>query len=311
MAKNFSNAFAAHINQEVLTLATCWLIILRDGRRLGFTDLDRDLVIAGQTYRPEGGFRVEANKNTADLSSSKQNLTSYFDSELINPIDLIGGEYDGAQIWIFTVNWMALPTTLDAPYQYCPRIRGNFGEISTDGQSFTAQMVGRLDQYNDSIASLTSRFCGYEFGDSGCKKNKDDYRLWVQITQIIDRRTFVIDNLAPAIADYYGEGELMFWQGQNHLAAYQINNYLANRTVILYEPVRRPFVVGDWVTVIAGCRKRFEQDCKAKFDNVLNFGGEPHIPGWDATASGGGSQGQIGGTIGSTFNPPPEVPQPG
>jgi hypothetical protein len=36
--------------------------------------------------------------------------------------------------------------------------------------------------------------------------------------------------------------------------------------------------VGDTYSVHAGCRKRLAEDCLAKFDNVLNFQGEPHRP---------------------------------
>ncbi len=39
--------------------------------------------------------------------------------------------------------------------------------------------------------------------------------------------------------------------------------------------------VGDTFDVIAGCRKRLTEDCKVKFNNVLNFQGEPHLPGID------------------------------
>jgi hypothetical protein len=34
--------------------------------------------------------------------------------------------------------------------------------------------------------------------------------------------------------------------------------------------------VGDTYEAIAGCRKRFEEDCQTKWNNELNFGGEPH-----------------------------------
>jgi len=33
---------------------------------------------------------------------------------------------------------------------------------------------------------------------------------------------------------------------------------------------------------VAGCRKRLDEDCRLKFDNVLNFQGEPHRPTVDA-----------------------------
>jgi len=45
---------------------------------------------------------------------------------------------------------------------------------------------------------------------------------------------------------------------------------------------------GDTYTASAGCRKRFDTDCKTKFSNVVNFRGEPHVPGNDQMAKAGG-----------------------
>jgi len=42
-----------------------------------------------------------------------------------------------------------------------------------------------------------------------------------------------------------------------------------------------PMAIADSITVTAGCQKRLDEDCKTKFDNVLNFYGEPHLPGAD------------------------------
>ena len=39
--------------------------------------------------------------------------------------------------------------------------------------------------------------------------------------------------------------------------------------------------IGDTYSAIAGCRKRLTEDCKTRFANVLNFQGEPHLPGID------------------------------
>jgi hypothetical protein len=36
--------------------------------------------------------------------------------------------------------------------------------------------------------------------------------------------------------------------------------------------------VGDTYSLVAGCRKRLDEDCAAKFGNELNFQGEPHRP---------------------------------
>jgi uncharacterized phage protein (TIGR02218 family) len=52
-------------------------------------------------------------------------------------------------------------------------------------------------------------------------------------------------------------------------------------TVSLLEAPVRAMVIGDSFVVRAGCDKRLET-CRAKFTNVPNFRGFPHIPGQDA-----------------------------
>jgi uncharacterized phage protein (TIGR02218 family) len=58
----------------------------------------------------------------------------------------------------------------------------------------------------------------------------------------------------------------------------------------------RPVTAGDAFTIRAGCDKRIES-CKAKFANVANFRGFPHIPGQDAVLryarTGGGHEGEV------------------
>ena len=58
----------------------------------------------------------------------------------------------------------------------------------------------------------------------------------------------------------------------------------------------RPVTAGDDFTIRAGCDKRIET-CGAKFANVANFRGFPHIPGQDAVLryarTGGGHEGEV------------------
>jgi uncharacterized phage protein (TIGR02218 family) len=51
--------------------------------------------------------------------------------------------------------------------------------------------------------------------------------------------------------------------------------------VTLLEAPVRPITPGDAFTIRAGCDKRLAT-CAAKFGNVANFRGFPHIPGADA-----------------------------
>jgi uncharacterized phage protein (TIGR02218 family) len=48
----------------------------------------------------------------------------------------------------------------------------------------------------------------------------------------------------------------------------------------LWQRVADPIAPGDNFLTVAGCDKQFAT-CKAKFDNVANFRGFPHVPGND------------------------------
>lgn len=58
----------------------------------------------------------------------------------------------------------------------------------------------------------------------------------------------------------------------------------SNGTIQLFEPVPYPLTIGDTLTAIAGCNKSIEA-CK-NFNNIINYQGEPHIPGEDKFLAG-------------------------
>jgi hypothetical protein len=60
----------------------------------------------------------------------------------------------------------------------------------------------------------------------------------------------------------------------------------ASDTFNLVLPMTRDVEIGDEYETIVGCTKRRDEDCFTRFDNVVNFQGEPDRPGVDAlTAS--------------------------
>ena len=56
------------------------------------------------------------------------------------------------------------------------------------------------------------------------------------------------------------------------------------QNIRLFVPMPRPITVGDQITPLTGCDE-IPETCKAKFGNILNFRGEPHIPGNDKVFS--------------------------
>ncbi len=88
----------------------------------------------------------------------------------------------------------------------------------------------------------------------------------------------VIADFAPG---YMDGGTLSWITGQNAGVSMEIKLYDINTTsVILWQRMHFPITAGDTFFYFPGCDKRRET-CWGKFNNIVNFRGEPDIPGLD------------------------------
>lgn len=90
--------------------------------------------------------------------------------------------------------------------------------------------------------------------------------------------------------DYYGEGDVLFTSGECEGLQMKVKTYLNTGGFTLMLPMFKLIQVGDTFDAVAGCRKRHARtlanpsgvsDCIDKFNNILNFDGEPHGRGQD------------------------------
>jgi uncharacterized phage protein (TIGR02218 family) len=98
-----------------------------------------------------------------------------------------------------------------------------------------------------------------------------------------DFRTIQSSGLS-AYADGWFTGGVVYWQSGANAGLNQEVQYSAQGVAqinLFQQPPFQP-VVGDRFTIIAGCTKRFQEDCLTKFNNVPNFRGFPHLPQADA-----------------------------
>lgn len=86
----------------------------------------------------------------------------------------------------------------------------------------------------------------------------------------------------PRAADWFAEGVVTFTSGANAGMRARVKAYGASSDFELLVAMPHDLEVGDTLQAVAGCRKRLQEDCRDRFDNVINFQGEPHLPGVDA-----------------------------
>jgi len=88
-----------------------------------------------------------------------------------------------------------------------------------------------------------------------------------------------IVTLLPA-SEYYQNGLVTWLTGLNTGLKMEVKRY-AIGSLELFEAMPYTVAMGDTYTVSAGCDKQLST-CRDRFANVINFRGEPHLPGNDA-----------------------------
>jgi hypothetical protein len=86
---------------------------------------------------------------------------------------------------------------------------------------------------------------------------------------------------------YFAGGIITFNSGDNAGLSMEVKES-APGIIVLQLQFSRAVQVGDTYSVVAGCTKRFKEDCVGKYANGVNFRGHPTIPGLNKIIQSGG-----------------------
>ncbi|MBV9076109.1 MAG: DUF2163 domain-containing protein [Methylobacteriaceae bacterium] len=277
-------ALASHLAEGVTTLCRCWRLVRRDGVALGFTDHDQDLVLDGTLFAAATG--LDAAEATAELgfAAGGGEVAGALVSAGLNEADILAGLYDGASVETWLVNWAA-------PDERMLLAIGAIGEIRRRDDAFTAELRGPAHALGTVQGRVYARTCSADLGDARCGVALDGPVF------AADGTVLAFDGeLTVTVAGLDGFADGFFTGGRLAWAAGDAVEVAAHRagpdgvTLELWARSPSPPVPGDRFRVTAGCDKRLET-CAAKFANVANFRGFPHLPGNDfvvAVARAGG-----------------------
>lgn len=173
--RTITPALKAHLAQGFQTMCSCWQVTLKPGTPLeqviGFTDHDRDIVIAGWTapndvfngtYQAVAGYTASANTSSNQMDVDQLSVTGPQRAPAITEADLHAGLWDFAEISLFQVNW--------ADLSMGPLIErtGWTGQMSTGRFDFTSELRGMMQAYARSLGRLYVPACDANLGDARC-----------------------------------------------------------------------------------------------------------------------------------------------
>jgi uncharacterized phage protein (TIGR02218 family) len=273
--KTTTTSLTAHLQLEVTTMVMCWKVTRIDGLVLGFTAHDRDMTISSVAYASLTGFTPTAIRTTVGLAVDNLDVDGLLVSPSLTEEDLVAGKWDFAEVEVFEVNYknLAMGTIKHR--------KGHLGEIKTGVHNFSAELRGLTQFYTNIIGELYSPGCRANFGDARCGINVASYTVLGSVSEATaDRQTFV-DVTRVETSGWFDYGLLTWATGLSSGSSMEVKTYVAsNTTITLVLPMPYTVNSGDSYSMVAGDDKLFTT-CVSKYNNGINFRGEPHLPGQD------------------------------
>lgn len=256
-------------DRELDTVATYWRIYRRDGAALAFTSHNRDLTFGGLTHRAAPGMIPAAIRLTSELSNDNAEAQGALNHDSIREEDLAAGLFDEAAIQIGAVDW----ETLDHHTLYT----GQIGRIEDDRSQFSAELRSSKSLLEQDLVPRTSPTCRAEFCGRGCGLSAVRFTTR-EIVADIDPETNRVRILGLAGEDFV-DGRLRLMAGPQTGLAFGIIDAEGD-WLTLDRPLVTGTLPGTYAQLLEGCDHTIAT-CAGRFDNAVNFRGEPFLPGND------------------------------
>lgn len=273
------------------TKVRCARIVAQDGTTVRITEHPVDLVMTnGQVYRCDTGYEFTGYDDQASLAPGSFDLDGILDHG-ISRDQLGSGVFDNARIYAFSTSWVSKIEDEE------PGSLSFLGKTTLKDNAYTTEVMSAKDVLSQDVSRIYAPGCQWTLFDQhlsggliastrsrciGPRSNPDGpsidaYRVTGVITSVTSQSQFQDTGRAEA-DDWFTAGEVLFTSGPNAgLQPLKIKRSTSGGQFYLHGGTYYLPQVGDAYVMIPGCRKRLE-DCRDKFSNVVNFGGQPYVP---------------------------------
>lgn len=170
------------------------------------------------------------------------------------------------------------------------------GTIKIHDNYYQGEVRSRQQHLSQRIVNLYSPTCRAQLGDAACGVDLSDsaqtfWHAGIVSTITEARRKFTDASVPSSITEDVFRFGLLTWSVPTSGDSYTGNNASYEMEVKSFNPSTGEFElfeampydieIGDEFTVTFGCDKT-KETCKNRFNNLVNFRGEPFLPGWDS-----------------------------
>lgn len=281
MSETIPSALLAHYQSGSTTIAVGLRAVRSDGQVFRLCSSDKSVTVGGEAYPP--GLNAAAVEQSAGLAVNTQRLEILFDA-IVTKADALAGYWANARWRVFEFN-------VFAPEDGVAKVRHYVtGEVEIGELSVVIELRAPTIWLNQEVGAVTQPTCRARFADyptqvpdARCGLDSAGFIETGAVTSVTSQQVFT-DTSRMEADDWFGEGVLNWLTGENAGLSQKVKSFAAGEFTLSL-PMPFAISVTDTYEGIAGCRGRRTEDCKDKHDNVLNFQGEPDLPGPDAATS--------------------------
>lgn len=167
--KTAGAALETEFGSNVTRLATCWMVVRKDGTVITGTTHQKDLALdlgdgrGVRVYSAKEGFMRSAVQTRDDMSVDNLEVSSYLIVTGVTSDDLRRGLYDRAEFFLFVVNYADLSQGI------LKMRRGFFGKVKWGDVEYTVEARGMSSYFENHIVEVYQTRCRAEFTDVRCK----------------------------------------------------------------------------------------------------------------------------------------------
>jgi len=267
------NELLLFVKGTVHRYATLWEIERVDETKFRFTDHSHTIDYGGYLFVPTGGFNASAIEYPVNFATAGFESMGLVTSDAITQEDLRAGKFHHAKVTRRIVDWL---------YPWAGFIRKDvfwITNIRYNESVWYAEFSGLTNRLKRRRGSVYSSTCRHRLGDSNCGVTLSSYKTaGAAVTAITTQRKDFETDLTEE-DNYFSYGYIEWLTGENAGLSHEVSkSYLSNGRLVLHLSTEFDIAVGDTFDAYAGCNKQFST-CGTKFNNAVNFGGFPWIPG--------------------------------
>lgn len=272
--RSASASLLNHLAGEVTTLCRLWKVTRTDSVVYYFTDSVRDIVYNGHTYKANPSFTSSAVLTSKTFANAQSmTMTVVMDAAGISETDLRLRKFDSADSELVIIDYE------HPEYGALGIFSGKFGRIKIS-EKLRAEIEVRPNS-----SSLNGRLIGADKYSQTCRASLGDSKCTIDLST--RKAAFTVASasggsiVAAAFTQASGAWTLGFikWLTGANAGTTQIvqSNDQASTSVFLASTPPLTVSPGDTGEIYPGCDKLIKT-CRDKFNNVLNFRGEPTVP---------------------------------